>query len=564
MGKLNFGEVAGSWKLFSPEEKRNIAIYILGIMLYKFGLEAFNGSITALATNRYDWEAWRSDSSAKTFERVGLLQGLNQAFQCVGSILIGPLIKRFPTKLVLAVAIFCFGLLTAILMIVDASTGGTFKPAGWRATNEDDFGYYGYYNTDAIIPIYCISGIAYGMVELIRRVIPRDIVGGNVQKLRRMDALVHIFYEIAGTAGAFCTALALIPRFGNNYSFIITPIFFTCASIVWFFISNLNYTKRTHLEKAEKKNYFMLVVEGFLFFGKSVYVGGKILLTNRRYIWLLPGYSVALYGHRYLENGIAPPIARRYLGNSAWSQIMVGGSNFGELLGAAFVFVFTNFIQTPIPWLRLDALSLLIVWYLPYWYPSRGNVNEAWKVAGTFIPISFGWAAGDVSLAAYIQASLARLESQHTDVSALGSVMACLYSTYIVIYAIANPLLGRYIDSVYTAQRDIRPAIRNIAGVQFTIISLVVFSSTFIPKGALAFNPQMLNDEALDVDLKKPDPRTDSDDDLKEHYHNGTIDDRRGSVTRANVGVEDAFSPDMSVIANHEKTTLDKAGVREY
>lgn len=55
MGKLNFGEVAGSWKLFSPEEKRNIAIYILGIMLYKFGLEAFNGSITALATNRYDW-----------------------------------------------------------------------------------------------------------------------------------------------------------------------------------------------------------------------------------------------------------------------------------------------------------------------------------------------------------------------------------------------------------------------------------------------------------------------------------------------------------------------------
>lgn len=60
------------------------------------------------------------------------------------------------------------------------------------------------------------------MVELIRRVIPRDIVGGNVQKLRRMDSLVHIFYEIAGTGGAFCTALGLIPYFGNNFSFIIT------------------------------------------------------------------------------------------------------------------------------------------------------------------------------------------------------------------------------------------------------------------------------------------------------------------------------------------------------
>lgn len=267
-----------------------------------------------------------------------------------------------------------------------------------------------------------------GMVELIRRVIPRDIVGGNVQKLRRMDALVHIFYEVAGTAGAFCTALALIPRFGNNYSFLITPIFFTLASIIWYFVSNLNYTRATALERAErKKNYFLMIGEGFMFFFKSVYVGGKILLTNRRYIWLLPGYSVALYGHRYLENGISPQIARRYLGNSAWSQIMVGGSNFGELLGAGFVFLFTNFIQTPMPWLRLDALFLLIVWYLPYWYPTRGNVNEAWKVAGTFIPVSFGWAAGDVSLAAYIQASLARLEAQNHEVSALGSVMACLY-----------------------------------------------------------------------------------------------------------------------------------------
>lgn len=42
-----------------------------------------------------------------------------------------------------------------------------------------------------MIPIYAICGIAYGMVELIRRTIPRDIVGGNVQKLRKMDSLVR-------------------------------------------------------------------------------------------------------------------------------------------------------------------------------------------------------------------------------------------------------------------------------------------------------------------------------------------------------------------------------------
>jgi hypothetical protein len=35
-------------------------------------------------------------------------------------------------------------------------------------------------------PIWGIAGIAYGMVELIRRVIPADICGGHVLRLRRM------------------------------------------------------------------------------------------------------------------------------------------------------------------------------------------------------------------------------------------------------------------------------------------------------------------------------------------------------------------------------------------
>ncbi|KAK9318968.1 hypothetical protein V1517DRAFT_334054, partial [Lipomyces orientalis] len=445
-----FGTIAESWRAFTPLEKRDIAIYIAGIMLYKFGLEAFNGSIVALATNRYDYDAIRSNTPAKTFERVGLLTGLNQAFQCVGSILIAPLIKRFPTKNVLACAILVFGVFTAILLIVDAATGGTFVPAAYRSKHpKNDFSYYGDYNTDGIIPIYCITGIAYGMVELIRRVIPRDIVGGNVQKLRRMDSLVHIFYEVSGTGGAFCTALALIPRFGNNFSFIITPIFFTLAAAIWLFISKLGFKVAKAELLTKQPAYIKAVLGGFWLFGESVWTGGKIIFTSRRFVWLVPGYAIALYAHRYLENGIAPAVARRYLGNSAWSQIMVGGSNFGELLGAAFVFMFTNLIPTPIPWLRIDSLMLLIVWYLPYWYPPMGQVRYAWIVAATFIPVSFGWAAGDVSLAAYIQASLARVESKTTNVSALGAVMAFLYSTYIVIYAITSPLLGRYIDRVY-------------------------------------------------------------------------------------------------------------------
>jgi hypothetical protein len=34
------------------------------------------------------------------------------------------------------------------------------------------------------------------------------------------------------------------------------------------------------------------------------------------------------------------------------------------------------------------------------------NVGWAWKTGATYIPISYGWAAGDCSLAAYIQSVL--------------------------------------------------------------------------------------------------------------------------------------------------------------
>ncbi|KAK0615693.1 hypothetical protein B0T17DRAFT_592417 [Bombardia bombarda] len=507
-----FAEMKDSLKAFTPIERRNIVIYIIGIMIYKFGLEAFNGSIVALATNRYDFESIRDKTPSRTFERVGLLTGLNQAFQCVGSIMIAPLIKRFPTKNVLSGAIIVFGLFSAILLIVDAATGGTFVPAAYVKNHpKNDFSYYGRYNTDGMIPIYAICGIAYGMVELIRRIIPRDIVGGNVQKLRKMDSIVHIFYEITGTAGAFATALGLIPALGNNKAFLITPICFLLCAITWWFVSDLGFRREGNVLKSQP-GYVKAMLGGFYLFGESVFVGAKILFSSRKFVWLIPGYAVALYAHRYLENSIAPAVARRYLGNSAWSQIMVGGSNFGELLGALAVFLTSNHIRTPLPWLRLDALFLLIVWYLPSWRPANMDVSQAWMVAGTFIPISFGWAAGDVSLAAYIQACLARLESKNKNVSALGAVMSFLYCFYIVTYAICGTFLGRYLDSVYnntggSKGGNIYEGLTYTAGVQFTVISALVIASTFVPKGAFSFNPKMLDNEELDADLSEDEQR---------------------------------------------------------
>jgi len=133
------------------------AFYIAGIMMYKFGLEFFNGSITTLATDRF--------KSAQTFTKrknsfrnsphywpclfiplVGAAQGINQAAQCVGAILISPLIKKFPTRTILACSIFFFGLMTALLLIVDAATGGEIKPKGAKSPS------YGHWNPNLVRP----------------------------------------------------------------------------------------------------------------------------------------------------------------------------------------------------------------------------------------------------------------------------------------------------------------------------------------------------------------------------------------------------------------------------
>ena len=194
-------------------------------------------------------------------------------------------------------------------------------------------------------------------------------------------------------------------------------------------------------------------------------------------------------------------MARRYLSNSEWSQIIVGGSNFGELIGAFFVFLFANQIKTPIPWLRIDALMLLIIWYIPFYYPPANEVKYAWFMALTFIPISFGWAAGDVSLGAYIQSSLTNLETKNKNISPLGAVMAFLYSSYIIIYAILNPILGKYIDYIYNLTSSVRPALLHTAAIQLTIILVLVFLSTFIPKGSFAFNPVLVDQHQSDDQL---------------------------------------------------------------
>ncbi|KAF9445895.1 MFS general substrate transporter [Macrolepiota fuliginosa MF-IS2] len=479
-------------------------------MCYKLGLEFFNGSITTLATDRF--------KASNTFSKLGAAQGVNQAAQCVGAILIAPLIKRWPTRTVLSGAIILFGLMTMILLIVDAATGGKMKPSSAKAA------IYGDWNPNLIFVVWTLAGISYGMVDSRSFSSPADIIGGNVGKLRRMDAIVHVLYEVAGTAGAFGSSSA-ISRWGNNYSFFLTPVFFTLAAGIWVLIGTLGHPS-THRNEAglseieqgaKKSNYLVQIVQGARAFAESVWVGAMLVLSNRRFVWLLPSYALALYLHRFLESSLAPAFAKRVLGISAWSQIIVGGSNFGELLGALSVFFLSDIITTPHPWLRLDALALNLVWLLPHYATRAGHdVSWAWRFAGYFIPISFGWAAGDVSLAAYIQSALSENQMAHKNVSLLGAVMAFLYSTYIVLNAILSAVLGKVIDNDFVKNGNIESSLMRVGGIQFSVCCGIIFLSTLIPVGAFSLNPKVVDsvgrdhvseekDSLEEMDLKKKD-----------------------------------------------------------
>ncbi|KAJ3034428.1 hypothetical protein HDV00_005048 [Rhizophlyctis rosea] len=481
---------------FSAIEKRNIILYVAGIMCYKFALESYNGTIKAFALDRFP--------ESQRFTYSGYLDGFNQAAQCIGSILVAPLVRKYHTRTVLAVAIFSFALISSLGMIIEAATGG--KTPQNSGTGK---AIAGAWDPRGVIPIFVMAGVSHGMIELIRRIIPRDIVGGNVIKLKKMDSLVHIFYEIAGTAGAFfATWIAL--TLGKAFAPVVTPFLFIAASLIWsrIAVEKDENAPENNLESVEGHengpSTIAQIGSAFTAFGVAIYEGGRIIVTERRFTWLIFGYSIPLVLHRYLENGLGANYAKLVLNESAFSSLLVGGSNFGELIGALFVFIFTHAVKTPLPWLRLDAITLSIAWVLWKVTPGSLGLNStqtAWAVAAMFLPISMGWAAGDVSLAAFIQSHVSRLNNTNPRVSPLGAVMAFLYVLYIVIYAIINPVIGQWLDSLPKNQKS--DYFLYIGGVMFSCIGVVIFASTFWPKGSFAFNPTLEEDYPEEEDVEE-------------------------------------------------------------
>jgi hypothetical protein len=262
-------------------------------------------------------------------------------------------------------------------------------------------------------------------------------------------------------------------------------------------------------------------------FFESIYQGGYIIFMDARYRWLIFGYTIPLVMHRYIESGVVSVYAKSVLKESAYASFINSGSNLGELLGALFVFFNLKLLATPITTVRWDALVLNLAWlFYNVVKPSvfdGDSLSQIQKCTGVMAMImafiSAGWAAGDVSMAAYVQSSVPKIKIPGIKVAnALPSVMSFLYVLQIVIFAVISPLIGNWLDSFEVEAKSFDALAKKatgmkkaeylnkaanirldandqyfywIAGVLFSLVSVTIFLNTFLPKGSWKLNPTL-------------------------------------------------------------------------
>ena len=216
----------GLYESYSKPESRNLILYIIGLMTFKFALETMNACMNGIVINRL-----AKDPSQKTSAGVvwAQMQGLNLALQVVGSLLVGPFIRRWYGKNVMSLSILGFGLVTLLVPILELSTGGRI-PGNLGSKNIE---FWGSFSPYAIYPIYGAVGLFSGMLDTLRRVIPADIIGGDAIKLREFDSTVHALWELLGTIGSLLAYL-WIGYFGWGFALTILPLAsFISFSVLW-------------------------------------------------------------------------------------------------------------------------------------------------------------------------------------------------------------------------------------------------------------------------------------------------------------------------------------------
>ncbi|KAF2077182.1 hypothetical protein CYY_001503 [Polysphondylium violaceum] len=379
---------------FYTQDHLNETKIIIASMSFKFAFETFSSALGLLVLTRFD------DYGVTLLAVMNIVYFISQS---IGSVLVGPFVRSFRASRVTSFVLFFMAILISILIIVEACTGGTLDKLGsW--------------NKWLITPVYLLMGLFLGMVEVSRKLTPRQVLGNNNAKLSKLNGLIHLFYEASGTAGAFLSTL-LISKLGPIYALIHQPIFFLIGSILFFSVSQpfppslvsdsqeINVSSFTLFKNRFKNPIVRAAIKGshevYLYF-HALFVGARHILS-REYWWIITTYVLPQVLHRLLENLLFPTFAKKVLNDGSLSGILTGGSNMGEAVGSLMVVKFGRYVKNPLWWVRADGLFCNLLWILVYPPKLSSPSAIAWSMVPIWVVVSSSWAAGDISLLSFIQ-----------------------------------------------------------------------------------------------------------------------------------------------------------------
>ena len=467
-------EMINPWLTYTSAQKKQSIFLLIGTMFYKFGYETLNNGLAQYVLSRYD-----TSLNVSTLAGLVIIFGFSQS---LFSLFVSPFTARFRASTIAACTFMVAALVISALMILEALTGG-------KTVHE-----LGTFPIDLIYVFYIILGGCVGIIEVTRKLIPRFILDDNYHKLKALNGYIHIFYEVAGTLGAFLST-AMIKYLGPIFGLVHLPPLFFVASILFFLV------KHPFVESNQKKSqsFKERLCSAYTFtigYLKGIKEGFTITTFDRRYNWLLLCFVLPQVLHRLIENLLFPVFSREVLGDGTLSGIILGGSNFGELLGAAFV-VFASryvFFRNPMVFVRSDAFFLTFVWAFYGLGLLDGRLSSiaiACMLMVVMIFVSGSWAAGDVSLLSYIQSSLSastkanvHLDDEDADPedgSPLASVLCYFYACFAILTTFVNFGFGKAINDFKDKGQTLMGFFW-IGGVCLSCLGLLVFLSSLLAK----------------------------------------------------------------------------------
>ncbi|KAN0034378.1 hypothetical protein ACTFIV_000884 [Dictyostelium citrinum] len=362
---------------------------IFASMFYKFAFETYSSALGLVVLTRFE-----NDNGVTFLAIMNIIYFLSQS---VGSMLVSPFVKKYRASRVTSSVMFLMAILITVFIIICASTG--------TKISVDQLGSWNRY---LVVPLYCLMGIFVGMIEVSRKLTPRQILGSDNKKLSNLNGYIHLFYEISGTGGAFLST-PLIEKLGPVFALSHQPVFFLIGAIFFFCVSQPfppTVIKTPKDVQAEKDGIILYSIKtvgsGIYHYFNSLFIGARHILSVK-YWWIVTTYVLPQVLHRLLENLLFPTFAKKVLHQGSLSGILTGGSNFGEAVGSMLVVKFGNRLKNPLWWVRIDGLFCSLVWVLVY--PPK--LSSPTAIACSMIPIwtlvSAFWAAGDISLLSFIQ-----------------------------------------------------------------------------------------------------------------------------------------------------------------